>query len=151
MAKNEKKFTERENLVNGVNYNEKEWRKILWSPKSRPMPTEFLPYGDRLKGVELVEQVLATRDDTRLSLHVMHEIVALHWPIAGCVRWAYHTQMRKTLAVRRPWWFPRLVSEIIAFVLPPFLFPKLGRFYRCECYSAPGSKNFHFTFTFAGL
>ena len=33
---------------------------------------KFLLHGERLKGVELVEQVLDTRDDTRLSLHVMH-------------------------------------------------------------------------------
>ena len=30
--------------------------------------------GDSLKGVELVEQGLAARDDSRLSLHVMHEL-----------------------------------------------------------------------------
>ena len=49
-------------------------------------PAEFLLHGDSLKGVELVEQVLATRDDTRLSLHVMHGNVSLHCSIAGCVR-----------------------------------------------------------------
>ena len=37
-----------------------------------------LLHGDSLKGAELVEQVLAARDDTRLSLHVMHGTVALH-------------------------------------------------------------------------
>ena len=36
------------------------------------------PTRDSLKGVKLVEQVLAARDDTRLSLHVMHGTVSLH-------------------------------------------------------------------------
>ena len=40
---------------------------VAQSPKRRPTSAEFLPYGDSLKGVELVEQVLATRDDTHLS------------------------------------------------------------------------------------
>ena len=31
-----------------------------------------------LKRVEFVEQVLAARNDTRLSLHVMHGTVSLH-------------------------------------------------------------------------
>ena len=39
---------------------------------------EILPQGDSLKRVERVEQVLATRDDTRLSLHVTHGNVSLH-------------------------------------------------------------------------
>ena len=41
-------------------------------------PAEFLPQGGSLKVVELAEQVPATRDDTRLSLHVMHGNVSLH-------------------------------------------------------------------------
>ena len=36
------------------------------------------PHGDSLRGVELVEKVLATRDETRLSLHVKHGNVPLH-------------------------------------------------------------------------
>ena len=39
---------------------------------------EFLPHGDSLKRVELAEQVVATRNDTRLSLHVMHGTVSVH-------------------------------------------------------------------------
>ena len=38
----------------------------------------FLPRGESLKGVELVEQILAARDDLRLSLHVMHGTVSSH-------------------------------------------------------------------------
>ena len=43
-----------------------------------PMRAEFLPHYDSLKGVELVERVPPPRDDTRLSLHVMHGPVAFH-------------------------------------------------------------------------
>ena len=42
------------------------------------MRAEFLPHCDSLKRAELAEQDLATRDDTRLSLHVMHGTVSLH-------------------------------------------------------------------------
>ena len=51
----------------------------------------------------VTEQILATRDDTQLCLHVMHGNVSLHCSIASCVRWVHHTQKRRTLAVQTPW------------------------------------------------
>ena len=114
--------------MNGVNYNEKEWSKIIWSPKRRPTPAEFLPYGDSLKGVELVAQVLAARDDTRLSLHVMHGPVSLHWAIAKlCHVGEPHTKAKnvccpETLVISQV-----SVRNIIAFILLSFLFPLLVR------------------------
>ena len=117
-------------------------KKILWSPKRGSTPAECLPYSDGLTGVKLVEQVLTTRDDTRLPLHVMHGTLSLHWPVASWIWAAYLTQKWRRLAVLRPSWFLRLVSEIVAFILPPFLFALLGPTYCCECYSASGRRTY---------
>ena len=38
---------------------------------------QIQPQGDNLKEAELVEQVLSTRDNKRLSLHVVHGTVAI--------------------------------------------------------------------------
>ena len=87
--------------MNGVNYDKKNEGES--NEAQNVCLQNFCAHGDSLKGVELVEQVLATRDDKRLSLHVMHGNVSLHRSIASCVRWVHHTQKRRTLAVRRPW------------------------------------------------
>ena len=95
-----KLYREREISERGEQY----WNRMKKNPLEphNVRLQNFCRHGDRLKGVELVEQILATRDDTRLSLHVKHGNVSLHWTVASCVRLAHYTQQRRTLAVRRP-------------------------------------------------
>ena len=105
------------------------------------------------KELNLLNKFSPARDDTRLSLHGIHGTVSLHWTVASSVRWAYHAQRRRTLACTET-----LVISQVSVQHYCFLCYLHSRFH---CWVAvivasiflpqEAKKQFHFTFTFAGL